>query len=208
MSDTPSIDRIWPDPESGLDDAAVLALTAFPADRTWLRVNFISSIDGAATRHGLSGGLGDDADHRVVQPNIGHHRPARLERGQEDRLPVDDLGLAARKDGVAVPPHRRFPTAERHGLPRRLVEQIVPDHLRARAEAAIGLLQTDDIGVDLAQHVEDALGPAPPIGADPLAHIVARDLDHSAQVTRKGLRGLRKGRLWCPREDSNLRPAV
>ncbi len=65
MSDTPSIDRIWPDPESGLDDAALLALTAFPADRTWLRVNFISSIDGAATRHGLSGGLGDDADHRL-----------------------------------------------------------------------------------------------------------------------------------------------
>jgi riboflavin biosynthesis pyrimidine reductase len=30
-----------------------------------LRVNFISSLDGAATRDGLSGGLGDDADRLV-----------------------------------------------------------------------------------------------------------------------------------------------
>ena len=31
----------------------------------WLRVNFISSVDGAGTVDGRSGGLGDDADHRV-----------------------------------------------------------------------------------------------------------------------------------------------
>ena len=37
------------------------------ADRTTphLRVNFISSLDGAATHDGLSGGLGDDADRLV-----------------------------------------------------------------------------------------------------------------------------------------------
>jgi riboflavin biosynthesis pyrimidine reductase len=31
----------------------------------WVRVNFVSSVDGAATVGGLSGGLGDAADHRV-----------------------------------------------------------------------------------------------------------------------------------------------
>lgn len=31
----------------------------------WVRVNFVSSIDGAATRQGLSGGLSGAADHRV-----------------------------------------------------------------------------------------------------------------------------------------------
>lgn len=36
-----------------------------PADRPWTRMMFISSVDGAATVDGLSGGLGTPADHRV-----------------------------------------------------------------------------------------------------------------------------------------------
>lgn len=62
---TTRIDRIWPDPGTALDDEMLLAAYAFPEGRTWLRMNFVSSADGAATREGLSGGLGDDADHRV-----------------------------------------------------------------------------------------------------------------------------------------------
>lgn len=59
------IDRIWPDPAADLDDDALLALTAFPVGRTWLRVNFVSSLDGAATHNGRSDGLGDTADRRI-----------------------------------------------------------------------------------------------------------------------------------------------
>ena len=59
------IDRLWPDPETDVGDAALLEAYAFPEGRPWLRMNFVSSIDGAATSDGLSGGLGDDADHRV-----------------------------------------------------------------------------------------------------------------------------------------------
>lgn len=62
---TAVIDRIWPQPASALSDADLLEHLAFPADRTWLRVNFISSVDGAATQDGRSGGLGDAADRRV-----------------------------------------------------------------------------------------------------------------------------------------------
>jgi riboflavin biosynthesis pyrimidine reductase len=60
------IDSLFPSAASDLDDAALTALYSRP-DRTkpWLRVNFVSSIDGAATRDGVSGGLGGDADHRV-----------------------------------------------------------------------------------------------------------------------------------------------
>src|SRR5690606_12984881 len=60
-------DRLWPDPAPDLDDDALLASTAMPVDRAWLRMNFISSIDGAATRDGLSGGLGDPADRRLFE---------------------------------------------------------------------------------------------------------------------------------------------
>ncbi|WP_309127512.1 dihydrofolate reductase family protein [Microbacterium sp.] len=59
------IDRLWPDPASDLDDEALLAGTSIPEGRAWLRMNFIASIDGAATRDGLSGGLGDEADRRL-----------------------------------------------------------------------------------------------------------------------------------------------
>lgn len=61
------IDRLWPDPAEDLDDERILATYAFPDEEAWLRVNFVSSLDGAATRDGRSGGLGGDADHRVFE---------------------------------------------------------------------------------------------------------------------------------------------
>lgn len=52
---------------SDLDDTALFAHYAYPADLTapYVRVNFVSSIDGAATLGGTSGGLGTDADRQV-----------------------------------------------------------------------------------------------------------------------------------------------
>ncbi|MGH1525937.1 dihydrofolate reductase family protein [Leifsonia sp. L25] len=61
-----TIDRIFPlPPEEGIGDTRIAELYSDGAGNPWLRVNFVSSIDGAATRQGLSGGLSDDADHRV-----------------------------------------------------------------------------------------------------------------------------------------------
>lgn len=48
-----------------LSDDDLAALYDAPRRTPWLRVNFVSSADGAATVQGLSAGLGDDADHRV-----------------------------------------------------------------------------------------------------------------------------------------------
>jgi riboflavin biosynthesis pyrimidine reductase len=57
------IDRLWPDP---LDEVPDDELVSRP-DGPWLRVNFISSVDGAATVGGVSGGLGNDADKRSFE---------------------------------------------------------------------------------------------------------------------------------------------
>ncbi len=57
------IDRLWPEPATDLSDDDLLPLR----DGEWLRVNFVSSIDGSATVGGLSGGLGTDADHRLFE---------------------------------------------------------------------------------------------------------------------------------------------
>ncbi len=60
---TARIDRLWPDPAEHLTDDAIAAPLVARRGGVF-RVNFVSSIDGAATRDGLSGGLGDAADHR------------------------------------------------------------------------------------------------------------------------------------------------
>jgi len=60
-----TIDRIWPHPAADLDDDALVSPLR-GAERV-LRVNFVSSVDGAATRDGLSGGLGDAADRRYFE---------------------------------------------------------------------------------------------------------------------------------------------
>lgn len=60
------ISRLWPHPAARIDDDGILDTYAFPRG-PWLRMNFVSSIDGAATREGRSGELGGDADRRVFE---------------------------------------------------------------------------------------------------------------------------------------------
>lgn len=60
------IDSLWPVTRADLSDDEVLAAYE-PPPVPWLRMNFVSSIDGAATRDGRSGALGGDADRRVFE---------------------------------------------------------------------------------------------------------------------------------------------
>ena len=66
---TVQIDSLWPASEFDLDDDALTASFARDdRDGRWLRANFVSSVDGAATHNGasgVSGGLGGEADKRV-----------------------------------------------------------------------------------------------------------------------------------------------
>ncbi|ERK69502.1 pyrimidine reductase family protein [Leifsonia aquatica] len=65
MSDA-AIGRLFPAPaQDALSDDELSALYDLPTRSPWVRVNFVSSVDGAATVQGLSAGLGGDADHRV-----------------------------------------------------------------------------------------------------------------------------------------------
>jgi riboflavin biosynthesis pyrimidine reductase len=59
------ITSLLPDLAGGLDDTALADHYSAGVGETWLRVNFVSSIDGAATVEGRSAGLGGDADRRV-----------------------------------------------------------------------------------------------------------------------------------------------
>jgi riboflavin biosynthesis pyrimidine reductase len=66
------VDRLWPpDPAPApiADDAELARLYDYPADldRPWVKVNFISSVDGAVSVGGRSGGLSDANDKRVFR---------------------------------------------------------------------------------------------------------------------------------------------
>ena len=63
---SPTIDQLWPEPMDDLGDDELLADLALPSG-PWLRVNFVSSVDGAATSAGLSAGLGDASDKRLFE---------------------------------------------------------------------------------------------------------------------------------------------
>lgn len=60
--------RIWPgDDPHDVEDAELEQLYSYPADHRWLVVNFVSSVDGAVTLDGRSGGLSNPADRRVYE---------------------------------------------------------------------------------------------------------------------------------------------
>ena len=59
---TARIDRLWPDPAENLSDDDIVE--RLRAGGGGLRVNFVESIDGAATVEGRSGGMSDAADKR------------------------------------------------------------------------------------------------------------------------------------------------
>ncbi len=64
------VDRLWPDPASGvgLDEAmASFTLPAAPSDRPLVAINMVTSIDGRAQLQGSAEGLGSRADRRWMR---------------------------------------------------------------------------------------------------------------------------------------------
>jgi riboflavin biosynthesis pyrimidine reductase len=162
--------RLWPDP-ADIDDVAAMVAGAArptPAGRPWLLVNMISSLDGAITIDGRSGGLARPADKAmfsalravsdVVLAGAGTVRaerygPARLstelraarrERGQPE---VPRLAIASRSLELDV----RSPLfTESEARPLVLTCQAAPrDRQQALSEVA-DLVVAGDVSVDLA----------------------------------------------------------
>jgi riboflavin biosynthesis pyrimidine reductase len=61
-----AVRRLFPDLTAELDDEALAAAYAHPADAgPYVRLNFVASVDGAVTVDGRAGGLGTPGDKRV-----------------------------------------------------------------------------------------------------------------------------------------------
>lgn len=64
------VDRLWPDPATGLglDDAmAGFSLPSAPRRRPMVAINMVTSIDGRAQLNGTADGLGSRADRRLMR---------------------------------------------------------------------------------------------------------------------------------------------
>jgi len=69
-SQTYVVDRLWPDPATGLtlDDAmADFSLPPAPRGRPLVAINMVTSIDGRAQLNGTADGLGSRADRRLMR---------------------------------------------------------------------------------------------------------------------------------------------
>lgn len=106
------------DGTAALDDEAIADLYA-PPTTPWLRVNIVSSLDGAATVDGASGPLSSPADQRLMG----------LLRMRCDALLVGAGTFRAERYGpIVLPaPHRRWRRA--HGLPEHPTVVVVSGSL-------------------------------------------------------------------------------
>ena len=166
------MDRIWPADTSSLQGSELEELYAHPGDRgrPWLRVNFVSSLDGAASVGGSSRGFSSAADRQVLglvrdlcdvvlvgarTADIeGYRGLRRIERRTERR---QRFGLAGPVPPVAVVTGSCSLTAESPLLTDTLVPPIVltsaaaPQQRRAElAEAGADVVITGTDRVDLA----------------------------------------------------------
>lgn len=65
MTPPAAVTRLWPEPDGRVLDTEALAQLYGRGERPCLRINFVSSIDGAAELDGRSAGLSGDADKQV-----------------------------------------------------------------------------------------------------------------------------------------------
>ncbi len=161
--------RLWPDPADIDDVAALVAADARPTPdgRPWLLVNMVTSLDGAVTIEGRSGGLARPADKEmffalravadvifagagtVRTEGYGPPRPsaadraARRERGQSE---VPRLAIVSRSLTFDLQASLFTEAVER---PLVLTSQSADAARRKRLEEVAEVIVAGDVTVDL-----------------------------------------------------------
>lgn len=162
MTDPGPLVRLWPDPDTApLDDAALAGLYAHdpPASdaATGVRMNFVTSADGAVELDGFSAGLSGGADKRVFMllrglcdallvgaGTLRHegYRALRLDAGRRARR--RDLGLAEYPTLVVVTASLDLNPAQA-AFADAPVRPIVLTHGRAPADRRTALAAVADV---------------------------------------------------------------
>ena len=113
---------------------------------------------------------------RTRRPSTrGRPAPPRAARESADRPARRARSRCRWRSSRALPcqPRLRARLGHGRGAPRRVVEQRPRQHALPLAEAPVGLLQRDHVGVQLAQHRDDPLGIAASVEPHALVDVVA-----------------------------------
>ena len=112
----------------------------------------------------------------LVQLDFGNECAARLEPRQVDLVHVTHRPLLEQHD-IAVPAMRlgAMPATGTGIRPVSRSSRREIEHAGALAEAGVGLLQADDVGVDLVDHSADPLRIEAAVGADTFVDIIRGD---------------------------------
>lgn len=102
----------------------------------------------------------DDSDGGAVDAEFGQHRAARLECRDLEAGEIGMPGAGACEDRIAVPADGGRADAEGNRGPAMAGEKVWRKGSGPRADTAVCLLQDDDIGADLVENLENALGAA------------------------------------------------
>jgi hypothetical protein len=122
----------------------------------------------------------DYAQARATRLDLAHHRAARLQAGQMERGAMAHVHALSHQDGVAVPAEAGGARAERHRLEvAMLVEQVggiaaSRSPKRRSASWSATMSAPSSFSTSMIRS-----GPAPAIGADRLADIVAGEAEHA-----------------------------
>jgi riboflavin-specific deaminase-like protein len=165
-----SVRRLWPAPTEPLDEAALRAAYEPDRSRPWLRVNFVTSLDGAVSVEGRSHGLSSPVDKRVfallreqADAVLVGAGTVRAERYGPARL---DPAAQARRVAAGRPPHPTLVVVsgsldlEPTGRPLREapVRAIVLTHDAAPADRRATLAEVADVVACGAEEVDLTAG--------------------------------------------------
>lgn len=163
--------RIWPEDAAGpISGEALEELYAYPDDRPWLVVNFVSSADGAVEVGGTSAGLTNPADRQVyplsselADVRLVGGRTAVVEGFRGVRPDDQDADRRARHGLAPIPPiavvtsGRTLP-ADAPVITDTITPTVVltcaaadPDLRRAWSDAGADVVVAGDDSVDFAQ---------------------------------------------------------
>lgn len=165
------MDQLLPTAATDLDDDALARLYGFPPalDRPWVKVNFISSADGAVSVDGRSGGLSDPNDKRIFRFGrtladvilvgagtavIERYRgvkPHEIDAGRRAALglaPVPPIAVVSRR--CTVPPDSPLVTDPIAPTVVFTTEAAAAQRKSAVADAGADVVVTGDDDVDLA----------------------------------------------------------
>ena len=109
----------------------------------------------------------------AVDRAIHTHCPARLKRGQDQRMGIDDINAPPHQNGVAMPTNTQRTYRDGSDLPVPFLQHLPRQAGGPLAETAVRFLDRHDVRIDLVKDCENPFRIALPVEPDCLVDVIA-----------------------------------